>query len=219
MNSKVFSLVIALILAVCLSNASANSRPYPSSGYQAYQGQQPYQQPPSSYYSRTQKQQRSSPVELLEKSIGNTLQFLAQPKTSTYAEMTEFVINEMAPNFDFNYMSRWIAGRHYHRLSEQQKSKFTQTFKELFIATFVQKLRQFKPSSSGAEVFRSRQTSQNEAIANVQIMHSNKQKINIDFRFLKTPKGWKVIDVKANGVSALMYYRQYFANKIRQRRD
>jgi len=212
-----FRLICLISVLFFIGTVSATPKPYPGPGYQSHKQYSPNQRPGrQSYYEHEKKS--PTPIELLEKSIGNTMAFLAQPKAVDYNEITHFVINEMAPNFDFNYMSRWIAGRHYQRFSQEQKEEFTKTFTELFISTFVQKLRKFKPALNGAEVFRSRRVNRNEVIANAQIMGSKQQKVNIDFRFINTPSGWKVVDVKANGISALMYYRQYFAKQMRQRR-
>jgi len=218
MNSRLINFISLLILVIFFTSISANisaaPSPYPG---QINKNYRPGPVAKQSYYS--EQTQGPSPIDLLEKSIANTMSFLAHPKSADYKEVTKFVIQEMAPNFDFNYMSRWIAGRHYLRLSNDQKSQFTKTFTELFISTFVQKLRKFKPSLNGSEVFRSRRISRNEVIANVQLLRNKQQTIDLDFRFIKTPSGWKVVDIKANGISALMYYRQYFANKIRQRRS
>lgn len=219
MNNKV-SMLLTLSAFLILSTA-ASAVP---SFYPYYQrGAQEQVTTPTKARSATQhtsKTQHPSPAELLKQSISKTMAFLSQSQTQPqdYNRINQFVMTEMAPHFDFRYMARWIAGRYYQSFSPEQKKRFTHTFQELFISTLVHKLSQYQPTKSGAEVFRSRRVNANEAIANVQIMRPKQQKINVDFRFYKTPQGWKVIDVKANGISALMYYRRYFSEKIRQRR-
>ena len=102
-------------------------------------------------------------------------------------------------------------------MSPEQQRAFTDTFSELFITTFVQKLSNYQNYPPVVNNFRSKRTSENEAIATAKILQETGGSIQVDFKFIKTPKGWKVVDVKANGISALFYYRNFFQENIRQR--
>ncbi|MCK5662310.1 MAG: ABC transporter substrate-binding protein, partial [Thiotrichaceae bacterium] len=104
-------------------------------------------------------------------------------------------------------------------MSPEQQRDFTENFSELFITTFVQKLSNYQKYPPVVGDFRSKRTSDNEAMASARILQENGGHIQVDFKFIKTPKGWKVVDVRANGVSALYYYRSFFAEKIRKRQQ
>ena len=204
---------------------------YPDS-YQSYQNQpyqgQNYSQYPANqgnYYSRYYRPEKSllppanakSPVEMLETSIKKVLDFLARPKNASLEQITYFLNQEITPHFDFEYMARWVAGRYYKRMSPEQQMQFTETFSELFVTTFVQKLSNYQKYPPIVSNFRSKRTGENQALASARILKENGVSIQVDFRFLKTRKGWKVVDVKANGVSALFYYRNFFQEQIRRR--
>ncbi len=161
-----------------------------------------------------------SPAQLLEQSIKKVIHFLSQPKEDASLEqITAFLQQEITPHFDFDYMSRWVAGRYFKAMSAEQQKTFTQTFSELFITTFVQKLSNYQNYPPVVDDFRSKRTGKNEALATARILQETGGYIQVDFKFLKTSKGWKVVDVKANGISALYYYRNYFADQIRKRQQ
>ena len=188
-----------------------------------------YQYPmnPGSYYAQHYRPRSlpvpvitdKSPVILLEESINKVIDFLATPQQASLEQITDFLNHEIAPHFDFEYMARWVAGRYYKTMNPEQQKQFTRIFKELFITTFVQKLSNFRNYPPVVEDFRSRRINDNEAMASARIVQEGGTVVRVDFKFLRTSRGWKVIDVRANGVSALFYYRNFFAQQIRRQRQ
>ncbi|MCU7819844.1 MAG: ABC transporter substrate-binding protein, partial [gamma proteobacterium symbiont of Lucinoma myriamae] len=160
-----------------------------------------------------------SPAELLEKSIKKVINYLSRPKEASLKQIILFLKREITPHFDFKYMARWVAGRYFRTMSPQQQKEFTENFSELFTTTFVQKLSNYQNYPPVVDSFRSKRTGNNEALASARILQENGGYIHVDFKFLKTPRGWKVVDVRANGVSALYYYRNFFAEQIRKRQQ
>lgn len=198
-----------------------------NSNTSSYQGESNYQQPvrQGNYYSQYYRPGKMllpsannrSPAEMLENSIKKVLDFLARPKEVSLDQITFFLKKEITPHFDFEYMARWVAGRYYRIMSPEQQMQFTQTFSELFITTFVQKLSNYQNYPPVVSHFRSKRTGENEALASARILQETGGSIQVDFKFIKTPRGWKVVDVQANGVSALFYYRNFFNDQIRRR--
>jgi phospholipid transport system substrate-binding protein len=185
-------------------------------------------QPPG-YYQRgfqpqyqnqpTAAKKQQSPVALLEESINKVIAFLSQAKPRSSEEITRFIIDEIAPHFDFQYMSQWVAGRYYRQMSKQQQTEFTRTFTNLFVTTLVQKLSAYRTYPPVVEAFMSKRTGQNEALATARVLQENGRELKVDFKFVKTKNGWKVIDVKANGISALFHYRNYFAQQMHRKQQ
>ncbi len=182
--------------------------PYQAQGGNNYQ--QNYNLPPL--------QQTPSPITILEDSIKNVLYFLTQPESNNKELLRKYIYNEIAPNFDFDYMARWVAGKRYYVMNEKQQVMFKQKFKQVFIINFIKKITQNKKSLPRASRFISKRQTQTEAHASVWLSYFEGQRVKVDFRFLKTSHGWKVVDVKGNGLSALLYYRNYFLQMLRQRK-
>jgi len=207
-------------------------------GYQRQAVQQPPQQPvqkpaqtaehQGAYYSQNYQPNKQilpsgknqSPAELLKASINKVIYFLNQPKDNVSVDqMTTFLDSEIAPHFDFKYMARWVAGRYSKTMSPDEQRQFTENFSELFVTTFVKKLTRYQNYPPVVDSFKSKRVNENEAVVTAQILQENGSHIKIDFKFLKTKQGWKVIDVRGNGISALYYYRNYFATQMKQRQQ
>lgn len=230
MNKQMATLLGGATLTLLLSSTAALAQNYYQgegvAGYnENYRGQPAYQQQNRGYSSQYYRPRTlplppvktKSPVDLLETSINKVIKFLSQPQDASLEQMTFFLKKEVTPHFDFDYMSRWVAGRYYRTMPPQQRKQFTETFTELFITTFVQKMSSYKHYPPVVGDFKSKRTSEKEAMATAKIYRENGGSIQVDFKFLKTSNGWKVVDVRANGVSALLYYRNYFAEQIRRR--
>ncbi|MBF0264084.1 MAG: ABC transporter substrate-binding protein [Gammaproteobacteria bacterium] len=159
-----------------------------------------------------------NPQQLLEKSLAKVLYFLSQPLPGNMDEVTNFVIAEVAPNFDFKYMSRWVAGRYYAHMPAQEKQLFTADFTRTFVTNMVNKIVNYSQNPPMISGFRSKQVGKNEAVVSADILYNQNQQVLVEFRYLLTRNGWKAVDIKANGMSALMYYRNQFAAKLRSAR-
>ncbi len=231
MKKQKTALIGGILLTLIFGSTLSVAQNYPGQSYQgqSYQGQGPSQYPvrQGNYYSQYYRPgqmllppaNNRSPAEMLERSIKKVLDFLARPKDVSLDQITYFLKQEITPHFDFEYMARWVAGRYYRIMSPEQQQEFTQTFSELFITTFVQKLSSYQNYPPVVNGFRSKRTGESEAVASARILQENGGSIQVDFKFIKTQRGWKVIDVKANGVSALFYYRNFFKEQISRRKQ
>ncbi|MCN4143699.1 MAG: ABC transporter substrate-binding protein [Thiohalomonas sp.] len=200
-------------------------RQYPAN-YQRQPALQ-YQKRQGDYYSRYYPPgsqllppvKTKSPADLLENSIKKMIKFLARPKNASLEQITSFLKHEITPHFDFKYMARWVVGRYFRTMSPKQQQEFTENFSELFITTFAQNISNYQNYPPVVDDFRSKRTSNNEVMVSARILQETGGHIQVDFKFLKTPRGWKVVDVRANGVSVLYYYRNFFAEQIRKRKQ
>lgn len=232
LGGSFLSLLISSV-AVQAQDSSGGYYPEESSGpaiiVKDYRNQSTYRIPRNqgNYYSRYYQPKTlpvppvraQSPVDLLEESINKVIRFLSSPQQASLEQITFFLKKEITPHFDFSYMARWVAGHYYKTMSPEQQRKFTEIFSELFITTFVQKLSSYQNYPPVVENFISRRTSENEAMASARVIQENGVVIQADFKFIRTARGWKVVDVRANGVSALFYYRNFFAEQIQRQKQ
>ena len=209
MKKKSTVIVLIFITALVSTIVQANPSIYP--GYAKYQS------PMKHSYAQRYQQQTASPVNILEHSINNVLQLLSQQQPANIDQLKNLIIKEVAVNFDFDYMSKWVAGKRYYKMDKKQQTFFKNKFTEIFLSTFINKLTKDSKSLPRASQFQSKRLSQNEARASVMFSYKNGLRVKVEFRFFQTARGWKVVDVKANGISALMYFRSYFAQLIKER--
>jgi len=229
MNKLKIALLWGSIVTLLMGSNLLLAQDYQGGSREGYGGQPSYQYPSNQggYYSQYYRPRMlpaptvkvKSPVDLLEDSINKVLAFLSRPQQASLEQITFFLKKEITPHFDFKYMSRWIAGSYYKGMSPQQRKQFTETFAELFITTFVQKISNYRTYPPVVEDFISRRTSASEALASAVVLQENGRSIEVDFKFIRTPGGWKVIDVRANGVSALFYYRNFFEQQVQRQKE
>jgi len=140
--------------------------------------------------------------------------FFGQPQRPGKDQIAAFLDKEIAPYFDFSYMAQWAAGPMYRRMGEQRQKAMETDIKTRFLTTMAQKLTSFNNQS--VSYLPPRQSSAKQVELSITIGNRGSYPARLDFRLYKSSNGWKVYDVSANGSSALMYYRQYYRQQMRQ---
>lgn len=158
--------------------------------------------------------QEAGPSLVLKEGMGKLVAFLKSKNANDPVAKLSFVEKEIAPYFDFNYMAKWAAGSAYRKMSAGQKTNMSNQIKSMLLNTLSKHLKVY--SNQQIRYFRPRY-SRGEVSIGVGILKGNGYRTNLNFRFYKSKSGWKIFDVKANGRSAVTYYRSYF-NKMRRAR-
>lgn len=173
--------------------------------YGNYYGYQPRWQP-------APQQQVSGPAEVLQEGVGKLVAFLKSGGSGNPAQMEAFINHEIAPYFDFAYMARWAAGPRYRMMSPEQHKQLEQALQNMFLSAMAQKLAGYQAGQVRYTPMRTK--AGGEVDLGIQAYQPNGLVTQLDFRLYKSAEGWKVFDVQANGQSALVYYRQYFARNM-----
>ncbi|MEW8627684.1 MAG: ABC transporter substrate-binding protein [Candidatus Thiodiazotropha sp.] len=181
-----------------------------SSGVQAMPG---YGHSPAYRGGAAAMQQEVGPGMILREGVTKLLKFMRQSDQPNPQKIAAFLEAEIAPYFDFDYMADWAAGPMKRYMTEQQKAELGQQVKALLLGTLAKRLGDY--NNQDVRFYRPRSSGRNEVKVRVGILQAGGYPANIDFRFYRSESGWKVFDVAANGNSALAYYRQHFANKMR----
>ena len=132
------------------------------------------------------------------------------------AQLRGFIENQIIPNFDFDNMSHWITGRYAKNMSEQDKTDFKRSLRETFLSSLAKHLGSFDAENTRIKLHRARYRGKEEAFVSTSIYRPNNLAIRLDFRMRRADDTWKIIDIKANGTSAVLYYRRHFISQLRQ---
>jgi phospholipid transport system substrate-binding protein len=152
------------------------------------------------------------PAQVLREGMGKLLKFMRQSETPSQRAIAAFLQSEIAPYFDFAYMSNWVAGPMNRRMNEQQRMELAQSVKQMLLTTLAERLASYE--NQDVRFYPPRRAGENEVKVRVAILQAGGYPANLDFRFYRSSTGWKVFDVAANGSSALTFYRQYFSRKL-----
>ncbi len=211
----------SLLISACLSCLVATAVQAQQPAYQMPARGHGYvmpQQPP--VVRGYQREKKVSEVQeagvVLKAGLSKLLGFFNGRQAPTRAQIATFLDKEIAPYFDFDYMAKWAAGASYPRMSEQQKNKMGSELRTRFLVTMAQKLSSFNQQT--VRYLAPRVTGRNKVELSIAIGNPGDYPARLDFRMYKAEDGWKVYDVSANGSSALVYYRQYFRQKMQRSR-
>ena len=207
---KKFRLIPALLCGLISTPLLAQPQPYqmPMPGY----GYQPRSMP------APVKPKPPSEVEqagtILKEGLTKLVSFFKQNQASSGQQIAVFLDREISPYFNFPYMAKWAAGSYYSRMSKPQRKALENELKTQFLSTMAQKLTSF--SNQSVRYLPAKITGKGQVQLSIAISNRGGYPARLDFRMYKDKNGWKVYDVSANGSSALMYYRQYFRQKLQR---
>ncbi len=127
-----------------------------------------------------------------------------------------FIENEIIPQFDFNNMSHWITGRYARHMSAEDKADFQRNLRETFLSSLSKHLGSFDARNTRVKFHRVRYRGQDEAFVGTSIFRPDALPVRLDFRMRHDGNNWRIIDIQANGSSAVLFYRRHFMSQLRQ---
>jgi len=197
----------ANLLAVLLVLVSAISHSTLAVAYSPYQG---------NYPGRAPQLDTAAPAAIVKYGITKLTNFIQNGGALDPAQARVFLEVEVAPYFDFAYMTRWAAGPAWRNMSPEQRASMQNQLTKAFMTTLVQKLTTY--TNQPIRYFTPRGQAGNDVSVSAWIMQPQGIPTKLDFRFYKGKDGWKIFDVKAAGNSAVVYYRKMFRQMYSQNR-
>lgn len=156
------------------------------------------------------------PVKELKQAVANLEKFIKGKDAAHPGMLRAFLESEIFPHFDFDAMSEWITGPYARYMSTEDKRKFQAKLQETFLTALVRHLGGFDPVDTRLRfdktTFRGRG---NEAIVRVNVIRPEQRPARLEFGMRRNDAKWKIVDVKANGTSAVLYYRRHFIAELR----
>jgi len=195
------SLLAVLLVLISAISHTANAAPY--TPYPAY-----YQAPQAA---------SSAPATIVKAGITKLTKFIRSGGAQDRAQAMTFLEAEVAPYFDFAYMTRWAAGPAWRTMSPEQRANMQSQLTKAFMTTLVQKLATY--TNQPIRYFTPRGQDRNDVSVSAWIMQPNGIPTKLEFRFYKSKNGWKIFDVKAAGNSAVVHYRNQFKHLYRYSRQ
>ena len=211
--------VTALLALTALASGATYAQPY--GAYPDWSGMPPMEEEFGSGgpggpggYPWGQRQAQPAPADMLRDGVQKLTRFL-DGKPSRPA-LEAYLARNVAPWFDFHYMAEWAIGPRIRYMESGQRADFTAQLRTSFLEKMAQKLARY--SRQRAIFLPPEQEDYDEATLPVAIENpGGGYPARLEFHMRRTAQGWKVVDVSANGMSALMYYRELFSDMQRSR--
>ena len=158
------------------------------------------------------------PAYVIQSTLKKITDFSGKSDKVNPIKLRLFIEKAIIPHFDFDNMAHWITGRYAQNMTDNDKSDFQRNLRETFLSSLSKHLGSFDASNTRVRFYPARYRGSAEAFVSTSIYRPDKLAVRLDFRLKLNGKNWKIIDIKANGSSAVLYYRRHFISQLRQYR-
>jgi len=158
----------------------------------------------------------SAPQQVIEDTSNEIKLLLKRDRdllSSDPAYVYQMVDEVLVPHFDLNRISGLVLGRYWKRASAEQKETFKHEFKRMLVRTYATA---FNELDDWDITFLQTRTGKkpNDVLVRTKITR-NGPPVAVDYRMRDKGEGWKVYDVKIEGMSLVTNYRSSFNRLIR----
>ena len=198
MKTHICAVFVILLTSASMTVAATPYSPYHQGGHQGMRA------PAAS----------GSPATILEEGVKKLTTYIRSKNPQDRARAVQYLKAEIAPYFDFAYMTQWAAGPAWRNMNAAQRGKMEGELAKSFLAILATNLSSY--NNQKIRFFTPRGQRQGEKTVSAWILEQDGHITKLDFRFYRNKQGsWKVFDVKVAGNSAVSYYRNMFRQKLR----
>lgn len=158
----------------------------------------------------------TDPAYIIHTTLKKITTFSSNSDKVNPVQLRGFIENEIIPHFDFDNMSHWITGRYARNMSAKDKADFQRNLRETFLSSLSKHLGSFDAKNTNVKFLKTRYRGRDESFVGTSIYRPDTLPVRLDFRMRRDGDNWKIIDVKANGSSAVLYYRRHFMAELRE---
>jgi phospholipid transport system substrate-binding protein len=122
------------------------------------------------------------------------------------------------PVFDTRYAGRLILGRHGRTATAEQRKQFVDAFYQFLVRSYASNMLNFRKDR--IQVFPAPAGQANNpkrTVVRTQMSLDDGTTASVDYSLRLTPEGWRVFDVRIEGVSYVQTYRKQFDAEITTR--
>ena len=131
------------------------------------------------------------------------------------AKVADLVETRILPLFDFIRMTQLAVASNWRLATSEQQKTLTTEFKTLLVRTYSAALASYRDQV--IEFKRLRAGSGDTEVTVKSVMKQpGREALAMDYDMEKQAAGWKVYDIKIDGVSLITTYRETFAGKVRE---
>jgi phospholipid transport system substrate-binding protein len=122
---------------------------------------------------------------------------------------------KVVPHFNFTGMTALAVAANWQKATPEQKKRLANEFRTLLTRTYANSLAAFLDQKFDFRPLRMK-PADTEVTVLVRVLQPGGQPVNVEYDMEKTPRGWKVYDVRVAGISLVVNYRTEFAILVRE---
>ena len=130
-------------------------------------------------------------------------------------KLLDLVDAKVLPHFSFASMTQLAMGRNWRQATAEQQKRLINEFRMLLVRTYTTAFTQYRNQTVDYKPLR---MGANDTDVTVQslIKQPSGQPVAVDYSMEKTDAGWKVYNVKIEGISLVENYRNTFNTEIQK---
>jgi phospholipid transport system substrate-binding protein len=160
---------------------------------------------------------QSSPDAVLKTATADVVATLKQDQqiADDPARLGDLIESRVLPVFDFSLMTQLAMGRNWRQTSSVQQDRLTTEFRAMMVRTYSGMLATYRDHAITYKPIRY-VPGDTDATVRSEVSKQGAKSLRVDYQLTRMAGGgWKVYDVKLDGVSVVTAYREGFAAKIR----
>jgi phospholipid transport system substrate-binding protein len=127
----------------------------------------------------------------------------------------DLVESKVVPHFNFVRMTQLAMGRNWRDANADQQRRLVEEFRALLVRTYTSAFTQYRNQT--VEYRRPRMAAgDTDVVVQSLIKQPSGQPVAVDYSMEKTHQGWKVYNVKIEGVSMVENYRNTFNTEVQK---
>ncbi len=130
-------------------------------------------------------------------------------------KVLELVEAKILPHFNFTTMAQLAMGRNWRQANAEQQKRVTAEFRTLLVRTYTQAFVQYRNQSVDYKPLRMA-ANDTDVVVQSLIKQSSGAPVAVDYNMEKTDGGWKVYNMKIEGISLVENYRNTFNTEIQK---
>jgi phospholipid transport system substrate-binding protein len=129
-------------------------------------------------------------------------------------KLADLADNKINSHFDFRRMTQSAMARNWRIATPEQQDRITNSFKILLVGTYSRALVSYRDRTIEFRALHG-DSGSDEATVRSELTQSGQQPTVIDYDLGKSVAGWRIYDIRVDGASLIVTYRDSFANEIR----
>jgi phospholipid transport system substrate-binding protein len=130
------------------------------------------------------------------------------------AKIGEVVEAKILPLFDFARMTQLAVARNWRVATPEQQKLLTTEFRTLLVRTYSTALANYRDQVIEFKPLRAAPGDTEVTVRSI-VKQRTGDALTMDYELEKNTAGWKVFDIKVDGISLITTYRDTFASKVR----
>jgi len=149
----------------------------------------------------------SSASAMIQATVDEVLVILKDPKLDAAARRSR--IEQLAgSHFHFETVSKYVVTRYWKSFSDTEKAEFIEVFKTFLSRTYGDRIERYQDEK--VKIVGERPEGRSDVVVMTRIVGGTYDDAEVNYRLREIDGAWRVIDVKIEGISLVMNYRDQF---------